>query len=452
MQTIQILHTNDIHSSIDSFAKLAHYVSGVRTRNANTLVIDGGDLNTGTIYNMLFNGELEIELANALNYNLMAIGNHDLDFGINYLAKFVNNANTTFINSNLTLKTDQRFATANIKKSHIIEMAGIKIGFCGAITNAIDYKFANEQQLSCEIDIESLKRESKELRRQGCQLIIAINHIGYEADVVVAKQIADINIIISAHSHTFLEKPAVVEQTLICQTGAFLKYVGHLELKLENGRIIDYNYHQIELADYPFEKADVKMIIDDAQKIKNEKYNQKLSINKTRLEADRNKICYQQTNLGKLVCDSFLFASGQQADFAVINARGVRRSLPAGEVITLEKTFEILPFNRNIVLLKICGQDLIDAISTGHYAQTANLEVIMQSDGTINLYESSTKQLVPINPEKYYKLVTNTYLSEGNSYYTAFKNATKIADYGLDYIVLAKYINTLEDGFEYTAK
>lgn len=447
MKTINILHTNDIHSTIEPLSKLAHYANSVRSKNENTLVVDGGDILTGTIYNMIYNGEIESKIINSVNYDIHAIGNHDCDDGVEDLSRHLNALNGSKLCSNIDFSEDKRFEC--VKNTIIKQFGDFKIGFCSSTTDTKAYEYDDEENIKFNPELDGLEKAVKSLRGAGVDYIIALNHIGYENDIIVANQIEGIDLIIGAHSHTELSQIKYVKGVAIVQTGAFLKNIGHIQLTVDNEDVA-IEYHLVDMENYLYEDEKVSCLINDAVKRKESEYGQMVGSTKSRLEASRDVICFRQTNLGKLVADSFMAATNGKADFALINAKGVRRSIDPG-IITKEMAYEVLPFNRDVVLLEIKGQDLINAITTGMYAQTANLEVVNQSDGGVKLYKSNGFELTSIDPSVTYKLATNSYLAAGYSYYYGLAKGKVIEKYDMDFEVLSKYIESLETDFEYTA-
>ena len=114
---ITILHTNDVHSHIDTFpsshsryanlggvAKRASLVSSIRSENPNTLLLDAGDIFQGTPYFNFYGGELEFKLMSMLKYDAATIGNHDFDNGIEGLLAQMPHADFELLSANYDFK------------------------------------------------------------------------------------------------------------------------------------------------------------------------------------------------------------------------------------------------------------------------------------------------------------------------------------------------------------
>src|SRR5437763_8021490 len=109
---ITILHTNDVHSQIDPLpandrnagkggvARRATLVKRIRRENPNTLLVDAGDAFQGTPYFNFYRGEVEYKAMSAIGYDVVTLGNHDFDNGVEALAQAMRFANFEFVLSN----------------------------------------------------------------------------------------------------------------------------------------------------------------------------------------------------------------------------------------------------------------------------------------------------------------------------------------------------------------
>ncbi len=256
---ITILHTNDTHSHIDPFdasdprnpnmggvARRATLVEQIRKENPNTLLLDAGDIFQGTPYFNYYGGELEFKLMSMMKYDASTLGNHEFDNGLEGFLAPLPHANFDFINSNYDFSNT--ILDGYIKKSKVILIDGIKIGIFGlgveleGLVSKSNYK---ETQYLDPIEIaQDMSRYLKEEKK--CDLIICLSHLGYEyttdkvSDLVLASKTKDIDLIIGGHTHTFLDKPTVVENSenkpvIINQVGCFGINLGRIDFYFESG-------------------------------------------------------------------------------------------------------------------------------------------------------------------------------------------------------------------------
>ncbi|WP_010227780.1 bifunctional metallophosphatase/5'-nucleotidase [Gillisia marina] len=256
---ITILHTNDVHSHIEPFgpndsrnpnmggvARRATLVEQIRAENPNTLLLDAGDIFQGTPYFNFYGGELEFKLMSKLKYDAATLGNHDFDNGLSGLLAQMPHAEFDFISSNYDFSNT--ILDGQTSRLKIFMKDGVKIGVFGigielnGLVNESLYKetkYLDPIEIATEIT-RILKTEQK------CDLVICLSHLGYEykneskiSDVLLAKKTKDIDLIIGGHTHTFLDKPTVLEnlegkKVLVNQVGCYGLYLGRIDFYLDN--------------------------------------------------------------------------------------------------------------------------------------------------------------------------------------------------------------------------
>ena len=233
-QDLVILHTNDTHSQIEE----------VRTgKGAGTgvLIVDAGDYNQGTPYFTVFGGDLEMEVMNALGYEVVAIGNHEYDNGVDELARRLSKAEFQTVCANYDFSGT---ALEDLVKPYVIvEKAGKKIGVFG-LTVPLRTLVAR-QNLKGIVYMDAFASADKwadYLKNvEKCDLVIALTHLGYSGypdqanDVALAKDSENIDIIIGGHSHTFLKtdrvyKNRIGRDVVVVQAGAQGEWVGRFDI------------------------------------------------------------------------------------------------------------------------------------------------------------------------------------------------------------------------------
>jgi 5'-nucleotidase len=252
---ITILHTNDVHSHIDTFgpdegrnankggvARRATLIEDIRNQNTNTLLLDAGDIFQGTPYFNYYGGELEFKLMSKLKYDLATIGNHDFDNGIDGLYAQLPHANFGFVSANYDFSNT--LMDTHVKPYRIFYKAGIKIGVFGlgiALEGLVEQKLYKETKYLDPIEIsQDMTRILKQ--DEQCDLVICLSHLGYNykndpdkiCDLKLAEVTKDIDLIIGGHTHTFLPKPTIVKNiedknVLVNQVGCYGLYLGKID-------------------------------------------------------------------------------------------------------------------------------------------------------------------------------------------------------------------------------
>ena len=270
---ITILHTNDVHSHIEPFssshskfpnkggvARRSTIIESIRNQNPNTLLFDAGDIFQGTPYFNFYGGEVEFKLMSMLNYDAATIGNHDFDNGIDGLFAQLPNAKFSFISSNYDFKNT--IMDTHAKKYKIFNKSDIKIGVFGLgieLEGLVTQKLFKETKYLDPIEIsQEMTRILKE--KEKCDLIICLSHLGHFykdapskiCDVSIAKSTKDIDLIIGGHTHTFLEKPVIVdnikgEKVIINQVGCWGLFLGQIDFYFDSKKNKTSNAYAIQI-------------------------------------------------------------------------------------------------------------------------------------------------------------------------------------------------------------
>jgi 5'-nucleotidase len=272
---ITILHTNDTHSQIDPLpdndkqyggkggvARRATLVKRVRKENPNTLMIDAGDVFQGTPYFNFYKGEVEYKSMSLIGYDVVTLGNHDFDNGVDALVAAMKFANFDFVSSNYELHGTP--LEPRVKRYVVRMLGGVRVGLFGlgiSPDNLITPE--NFKGVKYMDPIKSARAVVEDLRlRERCQLVIGMSHLGYYpnakegeiGDTQVASQVDGIDFIASGHTHTFMQKPVLTKQpsgndTVIFQVGKSGIYVGRVDFKLRAGKVIASAGRLLDLRD-----------------------------------------------------------------------------------------------------------------------------------------------------------------------------------------------------------
>lgn len=251
-EKITILHTNDTHSCIEpekngnaGVLNRALLIEEIRDSVGaeRVLLFDCGDFSQGSLYYNTFKGSVEIEIMNAMGYDAGAVGNHEFDFGMENLARLAKMASYPILCANYDFTGTP--CEGIIIPSTIIERKGVKIGVFGLSPNpegliSKDY-YAGIKYLS---PIDTANKQAQELRKQGCDIVICLSHLGYKMpneacdDERLVAATKGIDIILGGHSHTYFEEPARLlnaegKEVIMQQMNKNGRYLGYVTLTFE---------------------------------------------------------------------------------------------------------------------------------------------------------------------------------------------------------------------------
>ena len=272
---ITILHTNDTHSQIDPLpandrlypdkggvARRATLVKRVRKENPNTLLIDAGDVFQGTPYFNFYKGEVEYKSMSLIGYDVVTLGNHDFDNGVDALAAAMKFANFEFVSSNYDVRGTP--LEGRVKPYVVRVIGGVRVGLIG-LGISPDNLITPENFKGVKY-LDPMKAASgmvKILReRERCTLVVGMSHLGYYptpkgneiGDTQVAAQVDGLDFIASGHTHTFMKQPELTKtpsggNTIIFQVGRSGIYVGRVDMKIRNGKVIASAARLLDLRD-----------------------------------------------------------------------------------------------------------------------------------------------------------------------------------------------------------
>lgn len=251
-EKITILHTNDTHSCIEpeknggaGVLNRALLIEAIRDSVGadRVLLFDCGDFSQGSLYYNTFKGSVEIEIMNAMGYNAGAVGNHEFDLGMGNLARLAKMADYPILCANYDFTGTP--CEGIIMPSTIIERKGFKIGVFALSPNpegliSKDY-YAGIKYLS---PIDTANKYAQELRKQGCDVVICLSHLGYQMpneacdDERLAAATKGIDLILGGHSHTYFKEPAKLinaegKEVIMQQMNKNGRYLGYATLTFE---------------------------------------------------------------------------------------------------------------------------------------------------------------------------------------------------------------------------
>jgi len=258
---ITILHTNDVHSHIDTFpsshsrypnlggvARRATLVEQIRNENPNTLLFDAGDIFQGTPYFNFYGGELEFKLMSKLKYDAATIGNHDFDNGIEGLLAQMPYATFEMISANYDFSNTVMDGYVKPYKTYMVD--GVKIGVYGIgieLDGLVTQKLYKETQYLNPYEI-ALDMEKQLKEKEQCDLIVCLSHLGYDyknpdrpCDTRLAQRTFHTDLIIGGHTHTFLDKPDIRtnqngNSVLVNQVGCYGINLGRIDFYFDSDK------------------------------------------------------------------------------------------------------------------------------------------------------------------------------------------------------------------------
>lgn len=436
---VKILFTHDVHSRLDEFksgdemiggmARLKTAIDENRAENEATFVLDGGDFSMGTLFQTIFETQAaELTMLGKLGYDATTFGNHEFD----YKAEGVANMFATALKNaeeDETLKLPQ-FLIANIdweKNSDesdklvqealeaygstpytIIERGGVKVGIFGVMGQDAE-DCAPESGIDFDGIVETSQVVVEQLKAEGAELIVCLSHSGTwedeekSEDEILAKEVPEIDLIISGHTHTLLEEPIIHGNTIIASVGDYGRYLGEVDLvPTEDGRWKLKEYTLNPMDESVEKDPEIAEIVESYKVDIDEEYLSQFGYTANQVIAE-NEIEFTQMSefgveqeedtLGNLISDAYLYAV-QQAEgdnyepvALAVTANGVVRDTFQTGSITVSDAFNVSALG--IGADGIVGYPLVSVYLTG-----AELKIAAEIDASVTTLMSAA-QLYP---------------------------------------------------------
>lgn len=271
-----ILFTHDLHSHFDSFsseldgkeqevggfARLKTFIDAAKEEDIDTLLLDGGDFSMGTLYQTVFETQAaELRMLGTMGFDVTTIGNHEFDYRTKGLTNMLNSALNSgdalpaFVLCNVDWETTLAQGSAEVAdakkafdKYGIVPYIMVQKDEVNIAITGVFGKDALDCAPTCELvfrdPIESVKETVAQIKKnENADMIICLSHSGTwedpkkSEDEMLAKEVPELDVIISGHTHTTLPKPIVYGDTMVVSCGEYGKRVGKMRLtQKENGR------------------------------------------------------------------------------------------------------------------------------------------------------------------------------------------------------------------------
>uniref|UniRef100_A0A8D0H4L0 Snake venom 5'-nucleotidase n=1 Tax=Sphenodon punctatus TaxID=8508 RepID=A0A8D0H4L0_SPHPU len=508
---ITLLHTNDVHarveqtsrdagkctSSQDCYGGVARrltQIQRIRDTHKHVLLLDAGDQYQGTVWFNYFKGGEVVRFMNRLRYDVMALGNHEFDNGVDgLLDPLLKNVNFSIVSANI--KASRKLAnniTGYFMPFKIVHFGSEKVGIVGYTTKETPFLSNPGQDLLFEDEVAALQPQVDKLATLGVNKIIALGHSGFAVDKTIAQKVRGVDVVIGGHTNTFLytgtppsnevpegKYPFIVKsddgrEVPVVQAYAFGKYLGYLNVVFNNeGNVISASGNPILLNSSIPEDPVLRADVDEMRKQLNNFSSQEIGKTIVYLNGTSQACRVRECNMGNLICDAMIYNNIRHPDeekwnhvsMCIVNGGGIRSPIDEQSnngTITLEDLLAVLPFGGTFDLMEIKGSILKEAFEHSVYRHGSGTGELLQVGGIHVVYDLSRSPgsrvvsidvlctacrvptYVPLQMEKTYKVILPSYLSMGGDGYQMLKGGPSNHSSGdLDVAVVSDYIKKM---------
>ncbi len=344
-----ILHTNDLHShlqgvspeldytplqpgndpTLGGWSRLAAAIQAVRLQRSNpVLVLDAGDFLMGSLFHLVAREQaLELGLLKDMGYDAVSLGNHEFDLMPDGLARILSAAagqarlppvllaSAVFDLEDAEDDSLERvFAAGLVQRYRIIERGGVRFGLFALMGRdaAEVAPFASpvrfREPLEVAREMVSLLRE-----KEKAEVVICLSHSGLSRnrdeseDVLLAREVPGIDLIVSGHTHTRLERPLQEGGALIVQAWEYGKQLGVLDFEVDAGKVRLVDWKAVALDDSRRGDPIIQARIEAGKREIDRRYLAAHGWSYARVLAETDfdlKAAEAETGLGNLVADS----------------------------------------------------------------------------------------------------------------------------------------------------
>jgi 5'-nucleotidase/UDP-sugar diphosphatase len=424
LKEIALLHSNDMHGDflaevqgdggqlIGGLALISGYLEQVRRTEKNVLFAISGDMVQGSLLDAEFRGISTIEVMNYLAPDVVTLGNHELDYGLPHLLFLEKMANFPIVNANLYIK---KYHKRLMQPYVVLNVDGFKIMFIGIITESVLMSLRSDNLIGTFVSLEDAASEVGRIcnayKNADIDLTVLLTHIGFESDRELAGMLDPawgVDAIIGGHSHTILERPAVVNGVVIAQAGTGTDQLGRFDLLVdgETNRIVEWKWRLIPVNDdLAPPDPELQRFIETYKEAVDRKYNSILFSEKL------THPCREvETSLGNLIAD--VFAERALTDATLVGSGSIRRQ-ELGPLVTLGTLREAFPYDDAMLRFTVTGGQLRRIFS--HIMMPENRtgegECYQISRGVEAVYDEATRALIslrvggrPVADDRHYTL------------------------------------------------
>ena len=364
---LTILHINDLHGWLnprDGYGGVATYMGYFLEEgfdpdvvNSSYLLLSGGDQQTGPATATLSKGEAVIDVMNAMNFTAAAIGNHEFDYGVEWIHNRKNMANFPILSANIYEEGTNNLA--NFTTPYVIQNhSGVQVGIVGLTTTttptsthpkyAAGYDFTSYES--------ALRKFVPIMVEGGAEVIVVLAHVPPGDLFSLAGNVQDLNISIFLGGHGGGEEVATIGNSIVA--AAQHKARGYVRVNLTYNKISQEvvsieGKHIDNIEGEVIPVASIQTIVDYWDNL----------INTSEVLTYTSEDIYDHypgIGIGELVTDGFIHNTSY--NFGITNRGGGFRDYFRNGDITLGDVVSVIPFENNLMEFSLTGTELIQLI------------------------------------------------------------------------------------------
>lgn len=440
---VSVLFFNDIHGYLSPFkirtdagkkevggvARMATLIETIREenrrKNIRTFVLIAGDILQGTPMSTVFRGQPDVECFNTMGVDAMTVGNHEFGFGLQNFMDLKQQARFPFLSSNIVKKDTKKLLCDPYVSLKLTDEISVTI--VGATTESLltTTRPENVHAVGVLDAVQTVARAFEEVKDRGP--VILLSHSKHKTDRAIAMAVPELAAVIGGHDHILLSPFRRAGGVPIFQAFEKGKYLGRIDLQIDpiskKARLVSNRYLPVT--------AEIKVdpridgIIAGYRVKLDARFKEVIGKSKVLLDAERERIRYEETNLGNFVTDLVREYCG--ARIALINSGSLRASIDAGP-ITLEDVFKTMPYANEIVTIELTGAEILQALTRsvmgtrededGGFLHVSGIRFKVRGKTIEDVAVGQDNE--PLKPDHIYRVAISDFLASGGDGYNMF--------------------------------
>lgn len=411
---IIILYDNDVHCSVDGYAKMAALKAEKQALSPYVTVVSAGDFVQGGSLGAASKGGYIATIMNAVGYDYVTVGNHEFDYAMPRLMQIAHDLDATVLCCNLV---DLREGKRMFKPYEIVDYGGTKVAFVGAATpysfNTSTPAYFQDKKgnyiysLCTETYYDMFQNYVNDALNQGADYVVALTHLGddVETDPInsqeLARRTSGIDVILDGHSHSLVPERILTNKegkpVKYTQTAAHFENLGVMTIKPDGTITLEL----VPTESYTKEDPRVSFVIDSLKKEYAKLGARKIGRSEVMLPAKDTDgdwlVRNGETSLGDFCADAIRMTLG--TDIAIVGGGGMRDDLDAGD-ISFDSIFSVFPFNTTTSIAKLTGQQILDILEFGVASYPADFGGFLHVSGMTYTFDHSVESPVVYDEKK----------------------------------------------------
>ena len=209
------------------------------------LLLDGGDTWQGSYTSLKTQGHDMVKAMKFIGTDAM-VGHWEFTFGQQQLKKLIKEMGYPFLGGNVF---DTEWDEPVFESTKFFEKGGVSVAVIG---QHFPYTpIANPSYMvkgwSFGIRPEIIQKNVNKARKKGAEVVVLLSHNGFDVDQKIASLINGIDVILTGHTHDAIPKAIRIKNTLLLSSGSHGKYLGRIDLKVKNGKVVDTSSNLIPI-------------------------------------------------------------------------------------------------------------------------------------------------------------------------------------------------------------